>query len=81
MKLELENITLERLFEYISYIKDRGDLVFIKYDGEREINHITVIVSYPPPYNLPENQIKLEGENLKDLLIELIYIYYEENNL
>lgn len=81
MKLELKDVTLERLFEYVSYIKDRGDLVFIKYDGERNANTITVIISYPPPLNSIDNQIRFEGDNLKDLLIKLIYTYYEENKL
>lgn len=81
MKLELENITLEKLFDYLSFIKERGDMVFIKLDGERDNNSIVVIISYPPSMNSVENRIMFQGDNLKDLLIKLVYHYYEKHDL
>ncbi len=75
MKLKLEGINIEKLFEYIDFIRRRGVMVFIKYDGERNAKWITVIISYPPPNNSLDNQIRFEGEDLKDLLIKSVYSY------
>lgn len=38
--------SLENVSQEIELIKEEGDIVFIKFDGEREKQKITVVLSY-----------------------------------
>ncbi len=71
--------TIEQLFFHVEDIRERGDIFFIKYYGERDSNWITIIISFP--YDLSRKQIRFDGNNLKDLLIKSILKYYEKKEL
>ncbi len=66
--------TLEQLFLEVKRVQDNGDLVFIKFDGEREINHITIIISFNP--KIDREQIRFEGDNLRELLKKALLEYH-----
>ena len=38
---------LEALLSSVDEIRKKGDIVFIKFDGARENDFITIIISYP----------------------------------
>ena len=61
-----KEMSIDDLLIQINKIKDLGDLVFIKFDGEREENHITVIISYPIAKQ--KEQIRIDGDDLKEIL-------------
>lgn len=67
----MEKIT--SLIERIQDIKDEGNVVLIKFDGERESNKITVLINYPHDTN--RDLIQLHGEDLLSLLSELIELH------
>lgn len=69
-----EGTSLEELFALVDMVKSKGDIVFIKFDGEREINPITIIISYPSTIN--KEQIRFEGDNLKELLFKTLQLYF-----
>lgn len=69
-----EGTSLEELFALVGMVKSKGDIVFIKFDGGREINPITIIISYPPDRD--KEQIRFEGHNLKELLFKTLQLYF-----
>ncbi len=74
-----KDTTIEQLLFHVDLIREREDLVFIKYDGLRVNDFITVVISYPN--DLSKQQIKFEGNDLRKLLSQAVIKYYEENNL
>ena len=75
MKLD-DNITLKELNKFTEVVKENGDLFFLKIDGERDENHITIIISSPPYKN--KEQIRFDGQELKPLLIKAIDAYFNQ---
>lgn len=75
MDLKLSKETpLQELFALVDLVKSNRDVVFIKFDGEREINPITIIISYSR--NINKEQIRAEGDNLKELLFKTLQLYF-----
>lgn len=64
---------LELIFEEINKIKDQGHLVFIKFDGEREKEMITVVLSLTSKGE--REVIQRHGDNLLILLNKLLKDY------
>ena len=64
----------DEILNQLNRIKDNGDLVFIKLDGEREKDHITVIIS--SPVHKQKEQIRLDGEDLMKLLASAVKQYF-----
>ena len=80
MQLKLnEETSLEDLFLFADFIKDRGHLVFVKLDGERNENHYTVIIGYP--VNISREIHKYEGDNLNKGFYQCIVEYFIENKI
>ena len=71
--------SLEELFVFVDIIKSKGDLVVIKIDGEREKNEITVIISYPSDLN--KEQIRYDGNNLREVLFKALHSYFLTNGI
>lgn len=63
------------LLKIIDDIQNEGNVVLIKFDGEREQNKITVAISHPEATNKPV--IRHDGDNLEKLLQIAIDQYYE----
>jgi hypothetical protein len=74
----MEN-SLNDLFEEIEQIKNNGDLVFIKFDGERESNKITLVIDFSKK-SINRNQIRLNGDDLKDLIIKGLELYKTDHD-
>ena len=80
MQLKLnEETSLDDLFLFADFIKDRGHLVFVKLDGERNENHYTVIIAYP--VNISRELHKYEGNDLKKGLCMCIIEYFIANKI
>ena len=71
--------SLEELFVFVDIIKSKGDLIFIKIDGEREVNEITVIISHPS--NLDKEQIRYDGNNIRETLFKALHSYFIINDV
>lgn len=69
-----DNVTIKELFDYTELIKKNGDLFFLKIDGEREENHLTIIISFPPGKN--KEQIRFDGHELESLLRKALGSYF-----
>ncbi len=72
----MEN-SLDNLFEEIDQIKEAGNIVLVKYDGEREENTITCVIVNPKSN---EEAIQYHGEDLSLILTEAIAEYKELQN-
>ena len=70
-------MSIEELLTLAKGIKDKGDMVFIKLDGERENNQITIIISYPNDKG--KEQIRYEGDDLNECLFKAINSYYHND--
>ena len=64
---------LEEQIKILESIKNAGNIVMIKFDGERKKNQITVLIDFPHPSK--QQLIRFDGENLTSLLDELIKEY------
>lgn len=58
-----KNLSLEDLFKLVDDIKKKGYLFFLKIDGERDEDYITIIIS--DPKDLSKEQIRFDGDDLK----------------
>lgn len=45
--LQNENSSLEKFMECMEKIKEQGNVVVIKLDGERDLNQYTIFISFP----------------------------------
>lgn len=54
-------------------IKEDGNVVMIKFDGERESDPISIVVSFPKAKN--NKIIQYHGDNLAELLEKLTNAY------
>ena len=72
-------MALDRYIETLQGIKDEGNIVFIKLDGERKKNKITVVIDFPLPTD--KETIRLDGDDLDLLLEKSINIYKSKCDL
>ncbi|WP_343626798.1 hypothetical protein [Flavobacterium lindanitolerans] len=70
---------LKALFSSVNEIREKGDIVFIKFDGVRENDFITIIISYPS--NLNREIIRHDGNDLIEVLTNCLNDYYSQNEL
>ena len=67
---------MDRVVELESFaqeIMDNGCFFFIKFDGGRKEKKITIIIDFPKQEK--KKMIKIEGDELKTLLIDSIKAY------
>jgi len=74
-----KNSSLEELFVFIDIIKIKGDLIFIKIDGEREADEVTVVISYPS--DLEREQIRYNGSTVREVLFKALHSYFMVNEV
>lgn len=75
----MSNKKLEALFSSVNEIREKGDVVFIKFDGVRENDFITIIISYPS--NLSREVIRHDGDDLIEILTNCLNDYYSQDGL
>lgn len=68
-----ENPSIENLIDCLDTIRKNGDVVVLKFDGEREKDFYTLFVTFPPSKN--KSMIRIDQSNLKDAIIELLKKY------
>ncbi|MEC3874274.1 MULTISPECIES: hypothetical protein [Chryseobacterium] len=72
--LKKETSSFEELIECFEKIKTNGEVVVIKFDGERNENAYTVFISFP---NNKREMIRIDDNDLKNALIKVLNIYLE----
>lgn len=72
-------MSTEEQINILERVKDDGNIVLIKFDGERTENQVTVAIDFPPLSG--KETIRLEGNDLNILLDRLIKIYKSEYGL
>ena len=74
--IEKSDRSTEALFKCLEYIKENGDIVVVKIDGERPENQYTVFVSFP---NYRQRGLIRADENtLNDAILKVLIAYVEE---
>ncbi|MGV0752406.1 hypothetical protein [Empedobacter brevis] len=71
--LEKNNASIEELILCVEQIKEKGDVVIIKLDGGRNINHYTIMVMF----SNNREMIRVDEKDLKTGLIEILKKYLE----
>jgi len=71
--------SIEELFVFVDIIKSKGELILIKIDGEREVNEVTIVISYPS--NLDKSPIQYAGSNVRETLFKALHKYFLENGI
>ncbi|MBX2949528.1 MAG: hypothetical protein KF704_09655 [Crocinitomicaceae bacterium] len=72
--VEKENSSFEELIDCFEKIKVNGEVVVIKFDGEREIDNYTVFISFP---DNKREMIRADENNLKKALVKVLAKYIE----
>ncbi|WP_158960967.1 hypothetical protein [Myroides fluvii] len=70
--IEKPAISFEELITCCERIKLRGDVVVIKFDGERDEDAYTVFVSFP---TRERAMIRVDGSDLKKALVKVLSEY------
>lgn len=71
--IEKEDIKIEELLAYIEQVKRDGNVVVLKFDGERTEHAYTAFISFPMVQN--KEMIRVDGETLQSTLIGLLKKY------
>ncbi len=71
--------SIDELFVFVDIIKSKGDLVLIKIDGEREIDEVTIVISYPS--DLERAPIQYTGSNIRETLFKALHTYFLDNGI
>lgn len=65
--------TIDNLIACVEKIKENGNVVVIKFDGERLENGYTIFISFP---NNEREMIRTDQSDLKIALIEILKQYF-----
>ncbi|MCO4294442.1 hypothetical protein NF867_16390 [Solitalea sp. MAHUQ-68] len=67
--------SIEELISCFECIKENGDVVVIKFDGERTLNQYTVFVTFP---NDPTREmIRSDDSDLRTAFVKVLRLYLE----
>lgn len=72
-------MSIEKNIEVLERIKNDGNIVFIKFDGERADNQVTVVIDFPSSSD--NKTIRLDGDDLNTLLERVINTYQSKYGL
>ena len=81
MKTEFEEIinshhpTLESLMRCVEMVKQNGDIVVLKLDGERKENHYTAFITFP--LSKKKEMIRADKSTLEEALLKILTVYLE----
>ena len=69
---------MEQRFKILDLIRQDGQIVLVKLDGEREDNFYTVVISYPQPSVF--QPIRLDGRNFSSLIDKVVDEYQKRHS-
>lgn len=72
--LDNQNSSIGELIECLDIIREKGDVVVVKIDGERHENAYTVFVTFP---RKDREMIRADEDDLKHALISVLRKYVE----
>ena len=64
--------SLEELLMCFEAIKENRDVAIIKFDGEREYDHYTLLISFP---NKKRDMLRVDSNNLKEGMQNILKEY------
>jgi hypothetical protein len=67
--------SIEELIKCLELVRENGDVVVVKFDGERTKDQYTLFVTFSKLKN--KNMIRVDDSNLKEALVKLLTIYVE----
>jgi len=67
-----KELTIDNLIVCVQKIKEEGNVVVIKFDGERIENGYTIFITFP---NNEREMIRTDQNDLKNALIEILKQY------
>lgn len=70
--LQHEYATIEELIECFEIVRANGDVVMIKFDGLRERNHYTVLITFS---NSQRELVRADTSTLREALIKVLTQY------
>ena len=71
-----QNYTIESMMDCFELIKKNGDIIVIKFDGEREKDAYTVFITFPPSRN--KQMIRTDSSDLKEAMKIVLEKYIED---
>lgn len=71
--LEKDNVSIEELISCFEMVKQNGDVVVIKFDGERKENYYTVFITFPLAKK--KEMIRADENNLQMALMKTLSEY------
>lgn len=74
--IEKQDSSFEELIECFEKIKETGEVIVIKFDGERESNSYTAFISFP---DNKREMIRVDENDLRSALIRVLTKYVVEN--
>ncbi|MDV3753984.1 hypothetical protein [Elizabethkingia anophelis] len=69
----LENPSMADLIDCLDLVRKNGDIVVVKFDGEREQDFYTLFITFP--VNKNKSMIRIDHSNLRDAILELLKKY------
>lgn len=70
--------SMENLLNCLETVKNNGDIVLVKFDGERSKNHYTVLITFPNGKG--NDMIRADEDNLKTALVKVLNKYIQKDN-
>lgn len=70
--LQHEYATIEELIECFEIVRANGDVAMIKFDGLRERNHYTVLITFS---NSQRELVRADTSTLREALIKVLTQY------
>ncbi|SHM01897.1 hypothetical protein [Chryseobacterium polytrichastri] len=69
----LENPSMTDLIDCLDLVRKNGDIVVVKFDGEREQDFYTLFITFSLTKN--KSMIRIDHSNLRDAILELLKRY------
>ncbi|KUY30389.1 hypothetical protein ATB96_01730 [Elizabethkingia ursingii] len=69
----LENPSMTDLIDCLDLVRKNGDVVVVKFDGEREQDFYTLFITFSLTKN--KSMIRIDHSNLRDAILELLKRY------
>ena len=69
----LENPSMTDLIDCLDLVRKNGDVVVVKFDGEREQDFYTLFITFSQTKN--KSMIRIDHSNLRDAILELLKRY------
>jgi len=71
--IESREVSTEDLFECLEMIKKDGNVVVIKFDGERQENQYTAFITFPT--SRKKEMIRADESSMKNAILKILKSY------